>query len=747
MSGMTAVGVSALTAFVARGEASNRVFQEMMDALPVSIYTTDAEGRLTYFNPAAVKLSGRVPQLGSDHWCVTWKIFLPDGTPLPHDQCPMAIALKGGEVPTGIECIAERPDGSRFWFTPCPAVLRDTEGRIIGGINLLVDITDRKNAEIQAQEQFRAIVETTPECVKVVAPDGTLLFMNSPGLTMIGAASAQEVTGRNVYDLIAPEDRDRFREFNESICLGEKASLEFDIVGLQGTRCHMETHAAPLRHIDGTIVQLAITRNITDRKQAERTALLLGAIVDSSDDAIISKDLTGVITSWNKSAERLFGYTADEAIGRTVANLLIPEDRQDEEPDILARLQRDERVDHFETVRRRKDGTLFDISLTISPVKNAQGTIIGASKIARDISDRKRAEAELLASEARFRQLADSMPQIVWTARPDGYLDYYNERWYEFTGFARGTYGDASWEGILHPDDVLKCRETWYDAVQSGQPYNIQYRFWNRQEGGWRWFMGRALPVRNSEGTIVKWFGCCTDFDDQKRVEDDLRRVNQDLEQFAFSASHDLQEPLRGIKLYSELLTNMYGERLDSQALEFLSYMRGGATRLEMLVRDLLSYTQVTKFEKSVEDSDAAEAVTLALANLAGIVEESGAQITTGPLPTLKVHGTHLQQLFQNLIGNAIKYRSPDRTPVVRVTSERQDGGWIFAVSDNGIGIAPEYRENIFGLFKRLHNSDEYSGTGIGLAICKRIVDRYQGRIWVESEPGRGSTFQFTLPF
>ena len=743
---MSAEGVSALMHFVARGEASNRVFREMMEALPVAIYTTDAEGRLTYFNPAAVKLSGRVPELGTDHWCVTWRIFLPDGTPLPHDQCPMAIALKGGEVPTGIECIAERPDGSRFWFTPCPAVLRDAEGRIIGGINLLIDITGRKNAEIQAHEQFRAIVETTPECVKVVAPDGTLLFMNSPGLTMVGASSAEDVTGRNVYDLIAPEDRARFREFNERVCQGEKASLEFDIVGLQGTRCQMETHAAPLRHVDGTIAQLAITRNVTDRKQAERAALLLSAIVDSSDDAIISKDLNGIITSWNKSAERIFGYTAAAAIGRPVT-ILIPLDRLDEEPKILARLRNGERVDHFETVRRRKDGTLFDISLTISPVKNAHGTIVGASKIARDISERKRAEAELLASEARFRQLADTMPQIVWTARPDGYLDYYNERWYEFTGLARGIHGDASWEGILHPDDALRCRETWYHAVGSGKPYNIEYRFWDRRELGWRWFIGRALPVRNSEGNIVKWFGSCTDIDDQKRVEDDLRRANQDLEQFAFSASHDLQEPLRGIKLYSELLASTYGERLDNQALEFLGYMRSGATRLEMLVRDLLSYTQVTKFEKSVEPGDAAEALTLALANLAGIISETGAQITAGPLPSLRVHGTHLQQLFQNLIGNAIKYRRPDRPPMVHVTSDRQDGGWIFAVSDNGIGIAPEYRENIFGLFKRLHNSDEYSGTGIGLAICKRIVDRYQGRIWVESEPGSGSTFRFTLPF
>jgi two-component system CheB/CheR fusion protein len=244
-------------------------FRQMLDALPAAIYTTDANGRITHFNPACVEFSGRTPELGTDHWCVTWKLFHPDGTPMPHDECPMAIALKTGRVIRGAEAIAERPDGTRIWFIPYPTPLFDDSGNVIGGINMLMDITERKQAE---------------------------------------AANAR-----------------------------------------------------------------------------------LAAIVESSDDAIISKDLNGIIASWNQGAERLFGYTAEEVIGKPVT-VLIPPDHVDEEPGILDRLRRGQRIDHYETVRQRKDGVLIDISLTVSPVKDGSGRIIGAAKVARDITQRKQTE-------------------------------------------------------------------------------------------------------------------------------------------------------------------------------------------------------------------------------------------------------------------------------------------------------------------------------------------------------------------
>ncbi len=230
------------------------------------------------------------------------------------------------------------------------------------------------------------------------------------------------------------------------------------------------------------------------------------------------------------------------------------------------------------------------------------------------------------------------------------------------------------------------------------------------------------------------------------RRQETLTRLNADLEQFAYSASHDLQEPIRNISIYSDLLSKRYGDRLDGTGQEFLRCVNQGARRMDMLVRDLLTYTKAASIADELPEPVAVEKpLQDALSNLAEAIRQTDAQLCYHALPKVRMREVHLQQVFQNLIGNAIKYRSAER-PQISISAQRNEGYWRFEIQDNGIGISPEYKEQIFGLFKRLHANHEYTGTGIGLALCQRIVERYRGRIWVESEPGKGSIFFFTVP-
>lgn len=233
---------------------------------------------------------------------------------------------------------------------------------------------------------------------------------------------------------------------------------------------------------------------------------------------------------------------------------------------------------------------------------------------------------------------------------------------------------------------------------------------------------------------------------EMRRRQETLTRVNADLEQFAYSASHDLQEPIRNVAIYSDILSMRYSGVLDDSGIEFLGNVKAAAVRMQTLVSDLLSYTQAASItDEDPEPGEAEAALLAALANLTAAINRASASITYDPLPAVCVREVHLQQIFQNLIGNAIKYRREEPLRI-HVSAERKDGHWLFSVKDNGIGIGPEYTAQIFGLFKRLHTNKKYPGTGIGLAICQRIAERYGGRIWVESELGKGSVFFFTVP-
>lgn len=359
---------------------------------------------------------------------------------------------------------------------------------------------------------------------------------------------------------------------------------------------------------------------------------------------------------------------------------------------------------------------------------------------------RERGEALRDAESAweRFRFMAESMPQMIFTATPSGDVDYVNRQFLEFTGLGVGQLNGSGWIRFVHPDDLEAEALHWRQSIASGQPFHFQLRL-RRADGEYRWHLSRARAMREANGEISMWIGSHTDIHEQKEKEEALRRANEDLQQFAYSASHDLQEPIRNVAVYSEIIAKRYHDVLDAEGQQFLGFLMEGGRRLATLINDLLAYTRAGVSEGNPSGADAQVVLQHSLSSLSEAIRENDATITYDPLPGVDMAETHLQQVFLNIIGNALKYRQ-DAAPVIHISAASQGLSWCFSVKDNGIGIDPRYKETIFGVFKRLNRDRKQTGTGIGLAICQRVVERYGGRIWVESAPGEGSTFYFTVP-
>ena len=360
------------------------------------------------------------------------------------------------------------------------------------------------------------------------------------------------------------------------------------------------------------------------------------------------------------------------------------------------------------------------------------------------LAEREEALRDAEKARERFRFMAESMPQKIFTATPSGDRDYFNRQWTEFTGLSFEQIENWGWTQSIHPDDVEADVRKWRQSIETGEPFHFQHRL-RRADGIYRWHLTRAHAMRDARGNISMWIGSNTDIHEQKEKEEELRLANEDLQQFAYSASHDLQEPIRNVAVYSEIVAKRYHNLLDADGRQFLGFLTEGGRRLATLIDDLLAYTRAGVVDINMTPVDSSGALRHALSSLAEAIRENDATVVYDPLPQVYMGESHLQQVFQNLIGNALKYRT-EEPPQIHISAAYQGAAWLFSVQDNGIGIDPHYKEKIFGVFKRLHRDQKYSGTGIGLAICQRVVERYGGRIWVESSPGQGATFFFTVP-
>lgn len=490
----------------------------------------------------------------------------------------------------------------------------------------------------------------------------------------------------------------------------------------------------------------------TDRLiAAERENALFAAVVSSSDAAIVSESLDGKILTWNASAERIYGYTAEEMIGQTMARL-IPHDILSDEADVIKSIRRGSTRGHFDTLRRCKDGRLVDVSVVVSSITDPSGKQIGLSRIARDISDKKKAEADLRASLREIQELKTALDEhaIVAITDPTGKITYVNDKFCAIAKYPREELIGQDHRILnsgFHPKEFMA--ELW-STIRQGKVFHGKIR--NRaKDGSTYWVETTIVPFMGEDGKPRQYVAVRSDITDSMRLADQLSRQaarltrsNKDLEQFAYIASHDLQEPLRAVAGCVQLLKKRYGGKLDAKADEFIAHTVDGAERMQRLIRDLLAFSRVSTRGEAMEPINLQQPLDTALKNLSVLVEECQASITHDPLPEVKIDAGQLAMVFQNLVGNALKFRGEAR-PEIHIGATQEGSEWIISVRDNGIGIEPDYFDRIFVIFQRLHTRDEYSGTGIGLALCKRIAERHGGRIWVESAPGQGSTFYFTL--
>lgn len=523
-------------------------------------------------------------------------------------------------------------------------------------------------------------------------------------------------------------------------------------------------------------------RMLVEASLREREATL-SAVLDALPVGVIIVDASGRVMSDNRATRELWGVPPEtgslDGYGEWVAWWPETGERIKPEEWAMSRALLRGETTRGELVENQRFGSTerrFYLN-NVAPIRGAGGEIIGGVGAMLDVTDQIEAERALRDSEARFRSLANAMPQLVWSALPDGTVDYYNER----VGLYDGIRGDGSrweWAPVLHSDDHARTAEAWRRAISTGDGYEIEHRV-RLSDGSFRWHLSRAVPVRSDDGKIVRWYGTATDIHEQIELreallhsESELQRLNQDLErrvadrtselankneelqQFAHVASHDFQEPLRKIQTFANLLETERTEVLDDEARFYLSRIENAAERMSQLLADMLDFSRVTTRTTPKHLVHISDVVRQAMSDLEMNIRESGAQIEVDADASIEADENQLRQVINHLLLNALKFRRPGVIPHVRITAQHQapadgpddPGACRITVEDNGIGFNARYADRIFQPFERLHGRSEFPGTGMGLAICRRIVQRHDGRIWAESEPGSGSRFIIELP-
>jgi PAS domain S-box-containing protein len=607
----------------------------------------------------------------------------------------------------------------------------------------------------ESEERYQLLLDgIRTYAVFMMDPSGQILSWNA-GAELIKGYKADEIIGHNFSCFFPPDDIERGRP--EEVLRMTVASGRHEEQGMRvrkdGSRFLANVTLTALRGPTGNLKGFSeFSHDLTESKES---GIRYRGLLEAAPDAMVVVDQEGKIVLLNLQAEKQFGYYRDELVGQQVANI-IPEgfaERLIADGTRTAAEALSQQIGTgIELIGLRKDGSKFPVEIMLSFLQNAEGVQVTVA--IRNISVRKAAEEHMVQMEARYRGLLEAAPDAMVVVNHVGKIVLLNVRAEKQFGYHRDELVGQKVKDIIPEGfaERLLADGTRTAAEALAQQIGTGIELFGRRKDGSEFPIEIMLsPLENVEGILVT--AAIRNISERKEAEahlvetvGELKRSNDELQQFANVASHDLQEPLRMVASYTQLLANRYKGRLDPDADDFIAYAVDGCNRMQGLIEDLLTFSRVGANPKALSEISSEASLNESLINLGVTVKESGAVVTHDALPIIAIDDTQLALVFQNLIGNAIKYRGIE-APRVHVSATRNGArGWIFSVRDNGMGIDAQYFERIFVLFQRLHGRNEFKGTGIGLAICKKIVERWGGRIWLESKPEIGSTFYFSLP-
>ena len=632
------------------------------------------------------------------------------------------------------------------------SVYKDESGGVIGVFVAARDISDR----LKAQEKIQTlanVVESSSDAIGTISLEGTITSWNK-GAEQVYGYSAEEVLGKPT-SFVAPSYLDDETKQNIELIKQGGSLSNYQTLRLRKDSKIIDVSItlSPVYDLYGKLIAISfISRDITERKTVEEklrdSEEKYRNIVETANEGILVIDDEARVTFANKKLTEMLGYTQKESICRSIR------DFTDEEGKAILKLNLEKSrqgIDGtYELKLICKDGSVLWVIISAKPLFDKNGKFMGSLSMLTNITEHKKAEEELRESEEKYRNIVETANEGIWIHDAEAKTTYVNKKMAEMLGYSPEELIDRLVLDFISEE----CKST-AKLKMKNRRLGISESFELRlicKDGSLLWVLISAKSLFDNDGKFAGTLSMLTDITKRKEAEEilklrleELTRSNAELEQFAYVSSHDLQEPLRMITSYLQLLQRRYQGNLDDRADKYIKFAVDGASRMQNLINDLLELSRVTTRAKEPELTDCEFVLNQVLSNLEVFAEENKATVSHSSLPEVMSDSTQLAQVFQNLIINGIKFHS-DEAPKIHISAERKASEWVFSVQDNGIGIDPQYSEKIFEVFKRLHGKEEYPGTGIGLAVCKKIVERHGGRIWVESELGKGSSFYFTLP-